>query len=174
MGASIQLNAQSDRGRIVGTVRDSTRAVLPKVPITATNLGTGFRTRGLSSDSRYFVLPYLPAGIFRITAELSGFKTQVRSRVVLQVAQTLRPDSILELGERSHSIDITPNRVLQSETSTVATVVDNHQVVQLPLNGQTVTELTILVPGAVPTLNATFLTSKTKFMKALFSTSARC
>ena len=84
LGTSMQLHAQSDRGRIVGTVRDSTRAILPKVSITATNLGTGFRTRGVSSDSGYYVLPYLPAGTFRITAELSGFKTQVRGRVVLQ------------------------------------------------------------------------------------------
>jgi len=155
------LHAQSDRGRIVGTVRDSTRAVLPKVSITATNLGTGFRTRGVSSDSGYYVLPYLPAGTFRITAELSGFKTQVRGRVVLQVAQTLRQDITLEIGELSETIDVSPERVLQSETSTAATVIDNHQVVELPLNGRSFTELTVLVPGAVPNPNPTFLTSGT-------------
>jgi hypothetical protein len=161
IGASIQLQAQSDRGRIVGTVRDSTGAILPKVSITATNLGTGFRTRGMSSDSGYYVLPYLPAGTFRITAELTGFKTQVRSRVVLQVAQALRQDITLEIGELSETIDVSPERILQSETSTVATVIDNHQVVELPLNGRSFTELTVLVPGAVPNPNPTFLTSGT-------------
>jgi Carboxypeptidase regulatory-like domain/TonB-dependent Receptor Plug Domain len=161
LSPSILLHAQSDRGRIVGTVRDSTRAVLPKVSITATNLGTGFRTRGVSSDSGYYVLPYLPAGTFRITAELSGFKTQVRGRVVLQVAQTLRQDITLEIGELSETIDVSPERVLQSETSTAATVIDNHQVVELPLNGRSFTELTVLVPGAVPNPNPTFLTSGT-------------
>src|SRR5688572_29715998 len=99
IGTSVAFLAQSDRGRIVGTVRDSTRAVLPKVSITATNLGTGFRTRGMSSESGFYVLPYLPAGTFRLTAELSGFKTQVRGNVVLQVAQTLRQDITLEIGE---------------------------------------------------------------------------
>jgi len=160
-GAFPALNAQSDRGRIVGTVRDSTRSVLPRVSITATNLGTGFRTRATSSDSGYYLLPYLPAGIFRITAELSGFKTQVRGRVVLQVAQTLRQDITLEIGELSETIDVSPERVLQSETSTAATVIDNHQVVELPLNGRSFTELTVLVPGAVPNPNPTFLTSGT-------------
>src|SRR5262245_48858409 len=161
LSPSIQVHAQSDRGRIVGTVRDSTRAVLPKASITATNLGTGFRTRGVSSDSGYYVLPYLPAGTFRITAELSGFKTQVRGRVLLQVAQTLRQDITLEIGELSETIDISPERVLQSETSTAATVIDNHQVVELPLNGRSFTELTVLVPGAVPNPNPTYLTSGT-------------
>ncbi len=107
------------------------------------------------------LLPYLPAGTFRITAELSGFKTHVRGRVVLQVAQTLRQDITLELGELSETIDISPERVLQSETSTAATVIDNHQVVELPLNGRSFTELTVLVPGAVPNPNPTFLTSGT-------------
>jgi Carboxypeptidase regulatory-like domain/TonB dependent receptor-like, beta-barrel len=161
LGAGLQLQAQSDRGRILGTVRDSTRAVLPKVSITATNLATGFRTRGMSSDSGYYVLPYLPAGTFRITAELSGFKTQVRGRVVLQVAQTLRQDITLEIGELSETIDVSPERVLQSETSSVATVIDNHHVVELPLNGRSFTELTVLVPGAVPNPNPTYLTSGT-------------
>ena len=160
-GASFQIHAQSDRGRIVGTVRDSTRAVLPRVSISATNLGTGFRTRAVSSDSGTYALPYLPAGTFRITAELSGFKTHVRGRVVLQVAQTLRQDITLELGELSETIEISPERVLQSETSTAATVIDNHQVVELPLNGRSFTELTVLVPGAVPNPNPTFLTSGT-------------
>jgi len=115
----------------------------------------------MSSESGFYVLPYLPAGTFRLTAELSGFKTQVRGHVVLQVAQTLRQDVTLEIGELSETIDVNPEHVLQSETSTAATVINNHQVVELPLNGRSFTELTALVPGAVPNPNPTFLTSGT-------------
>jgi hypothetical protein len=155
------LSSQGDRGRIVGSVSDSTGASLPKVAITATNLGSGIRSRTVSSDAGHYVLPYLSAGTFRLTASLSGFKTHVLARVVVPAAQTVRQDIALEVGEISQSVEVTPDQLLQSESSTASTVIDNKLVVELPLNGRSFTELTLLVPGAVPNPNPIFLTSGT-------------
>ncbi|MSO23548.1 MAG: TonB-dependent receptor [Acidobacteria bacterium] len=160
-GMSSGLFAQSDRGRIVGVVIDSTGAILPKVVVTGTHLGTGFRPRVVTHDSGIYLLPYLPVGAFRITAQLSGFKTHIREPLVVPVAQTVRQDITLEVGEISQSVEVGPDTTLQTETSTVGTVIHNKQVVELPLNGRSFTELTLLVPGAVPNPNPTLLTSGT-------------
>ncbi|MEW5978321.1 MAG: TonB-dependent receptor [Acidobacteriota bacterium] len=150
-----------DRGRIVGLVTDSTGAVLPEVVITATNLSTGIHSRAATGASGQYVIPYLPAGTFRLTAELSGFKTHVCVGVVVQVAQSVRQDIMMEVGEISETVVVSPHHEVQSENSTVATVISNKQVVELPLNGRSFTELTLLVPGAVPNPNPIFLTRGT-------------
>ncbi len=160
-GAASEALAQGDRGRVVGVITDSTGGILPKALISALNLATGFRTRAVSGDSGVYVLPYLPAGTFRITAQLSGFKTHVRGRVIVPVGQTVRQDIRLEVGEISQHVEVTPDELLQTETSTVSTVVSNEQIAELPLNGRSFTELTLLVPGAVPNPNPTFLTRGT-------------
>ena len=68
----------------------------------------------------------------------------------LAVNQTLRVDLTLKVGEVTEIVEVSAAALqLQTDTSTVASTVDNAKVVELPLNGRSFTQLTILMPGAV-------------------------
>ena len=159
---SAQSHAQTTFGTITGTVKDTSGAVLPDAKIVVTNEGTN-QSREVSTDkSGSYVVPSVLPGIYTISAELSGFKKAVQTGITLQVNQTMRSDFTLQVGEITQTIDVEAAApLLQSETSTVGTVVDNKQVVELPLNGRSFTELTTLIPGATPQPNPIFKTSGT-------------
>jgi len=152
--------AQTSFGTITGVLRDSSGAVLPDAEVTVTNNKTGIaRTVNTDSNGNY-VLPSLPPSDYTVSAELRGFKKAVSANVPLEVNQRLRVDLVLEVGEITQTVEVQAEApLLQSESSTVGTVIANKQVVELPLNGRSFTELTYLIPGAVRQSGATFQTT---------------
>jgi hypothetical protein len=154
--------AQTTFGTFTGTVTDSSGAVLPDAKVVVTNEGTNQSREVTTDKTGGYVVPSVLPGVYTISVELSGFKKALQSGITLQVNQTLRSDFIMQVGEITQTVDVEAAApLLQSETSTVGTVIENKQVVELPLNGRSFTELTTLVPGAVPSPNPTFKTSGT-------------
>ncbi len=152
--------AQTSFGTITGVVRDSTGAVLPDATITVTNENTGLTRQVTTDGSGNYLVSSLQPSVYTLSAELGGFKKGVASKVNLEVNQTLRVDMTLEVGELSQTVEVEAAApLLQSESSTVGTVIENKQVVELPLNGRSFTELTYLIPGGVRQQGAIFQTS---------------
>lgn len=146
--ASVAL-AQSFRGTIVGNVRDSSGAVLPGVGVTVTNTGTGAARTAVSSETGDYAVALLPPGTYSVTVALPGFKTEVRSGITLQVDQVARVDVTLQIGEISEKVEVIGDApLINTESSTVGTVIENQKVVELPLNGRQFYQLNLLVPGA--------------------------
>ena len=93
-------------------------------------------------------MPLLPPGEYSITARLAGFRTDVRSGIVLQVDQVARVDLTLSVGATTDRIVVTADAPLvSSETATVGDVIDSRKVVGPPLNGREFQPLVALVPG---------------------------
>ncbi len=152
--------AQTSFGTITGVLRDSSGAVLPDAAVTATNDNTGQSRQATTDSSGNYAIPSLLPSVYTVSAELKGFKKGVASKVNLEVNQTLRVDITLQVGEISQTVEVEAEApLLQSESSTVGTVISNKQVVELPLNGRSFTELTYLIPGAVRQGGAIFQTS---------------
>lgn len=146
-------------GTITGVVSDSSGAVMAGVTVTATNEATNISRQIITDSMGRYNIPALQPSLYTVSAEIKGFKKSVSLKVSLEVNQTLRQDFTLEVGEMTETVDVTATApLLQSESSTVGTVVENKQVVEMPLNGRSFTELTVLIPGAVPTGGATFQT----------------
>lgn len=143
--------AQSPRGTITGTITDSQGARVPGVEITALNVATNISSRAISSDDGTYSIPALPVGVYQVTARAKGFKTSQRSDVTLEVAQTLRVDFTLEVGAISETITVTGEIArVQTEQSTLGTVVERQRIEELPLNGRHVFNLVKLVAGVRP------------------------
>jgi len=142
---------QSFRGTILGTVRDSSGAVLPGVMITVTNVGTNVSRTAVTNETGDFVVPELIVGQYSVTAELPGFKKEVSAGLELDVDQRLRVNLRMQVGNISETVEVTGEATLTAtDSSTVGTVIDNRKVVDLPLNGRQFLQLNLLVPGAVP------------------------
>lgn len=141
---------QTSFGTIVGNVVDETGAMVPGVTISVTNEGTGSARTVQTNEAGGYTVPSLPPALYRIEGQLAGFNKAVQSGVRLGVNQTLRVDLSIAVGDVTETVEVTSTAPqLQTDTSTVASTVDNQKVVELPLNGRSFTQLTILMPGAV-------------------------
>ena len=87
-------------------------------------------------------------GRYALTVGASGFQTQVRAGLVLQVQQRLNVLIPLTVGASTEKVVVTSSEpVLQTEDSSIGQVIDTHLVSQLPLNGRNVYQLITLTPG---------------------------
>ena len=136
--------------QISGTARDQSGAVLPGVDITATQIDTGLVRTTVTNETGSYVLPNLPLGPYRVEAALSGFRTYAQTGVVLQVNGSPVIDPVLALGELAETVAVSANATLvETRNSTVGTVMNNQEILELPLNGRDVSALIMLAGGAV-------------------------
>jgi outer membrane receptor protein involved in Fe transport len=140
--------AQVTTGDILGTITDPSGAVVPNAKIVITNNGT-HESHTVSSDaSGQYILTNLSAGTYSVEASAAGFKSGVAS-VRLDAAARLRQDFKLALGQTTETVEVTgAPPALETDSSTVSTVVTELQAQQLPLNGRNFFQLAQLAAGA--------------------------
>lgn len=142
------LYAQSTTGTIVGTVRDSTGAVIAGAKVRVTNAGTGSVLETLSNANGDYVSPNLPPAEYNMRVEHTGFRSVDVKQIRLLTSQTVRNDIRLEPGELQQTVQVEATApVVNSESSSVASNVDSHTVVTLPLNGRTLDRLIQITAG---------------------------
>ena len=141
---------QYGAGVILGTITDSTKAVVPSVEVTARNQSTGAtRTFTTGVDGDYELTP-LPAGTYTITAQSKAFKTATVPDVVVSVGSQTRIDIVMELGSVNETVQVQAAApLLQTNTATVGTVVETRTVLELPLNARNFFDLVALTPGSI-------------------------
>jgi Carboxypeptidase regulatory-like domain len=146
------LEAQRNLATLVGTVKDSSGAVVPNATVTAKNLGTAaVRTQSTGASGDY-TFTDLDVGHYSLTGSMTGFKTTLIPDIVLQTGQSARIDIVLELGAVTQEVTVTTTAPLITTTSSdVGQVVDQDVLQKIPLNGRAFWQLTQLTPGATYT-----------------------
>jgi len=143
--------AQTTNARIVGTVRDTTGAVMPGVKVEIKHLATNQVRVFTSGETGDYVAPNLPIGAYEVAASIQGFKRVTVPRVELAIDQTARVDLTLEPGDVAESVTVEGRRaLLETEQSSVGKVVENSVMVQLPLTARNFISLGSLAPGTTP------------------------
>ncbi|MDX2267896.1 MAG: carboxypeptidase-like regulatory domain-containing protein [Bryobacter sp.] len=141
--------AQSGTGDLTGTVTDSTGASIAAATITITNPATGFTRTLQTNEGGIFSAPALNPGTYNVKVEKQGFQTQARNGVLLQVGQSPSLTFALTVGNVNEIIEVTGGApVLETESTSVGTVIENKRIVELPLNGRNYLQLASLIPGA--------------------------
>ena len=145
-------SAQVSTGTISGTVKDSSGAVLPGAKVVVLNDDTGI-SRALETDQNgHYSAPLLNLGNYRVTATLDGFQTEVRTGIVLTVAQEALVDLSLTVGSVAQKVEVTGGAPLVESTSaSLGSLVDDKTIRDLPLNGRSYDQLALLQPGVVLT-----------------------
>jgi len=100
------LSAQGERGAITGLVTDASGAAVPHVDVTVTEKETGVQSKAVTNEVGLYRLPYLPPGIYRVSATASGFKTEVMEPVEVPVATVVTANLKLEVGTVSQSMEV--------------------------------------------------------------------
>jgi len=142
--------AQVQSGRIVGNVYDPQHASIPGAKVTVTNVGTNISSIVTTDSAGNYVVTPLQPGSYSISVTAPGFETTVRKGVVLAVGQSVNVDLNLKVGSTTTSVEVTAGAPeLSTESGSLGTVVSNHEIVDLPLNGRDYTKLAALAPGDV-------------------------
>src|SRR5215813_1272648 len=143
--------AQQETATITGEVRDANGSVVSKATITVTNVETNVSIKSETNDQGLYTVPSLKPGPYSITVEKAGFKKSVREGMTLQVNQTVRLDVNMQVGELTTAVEIVEAAtLLESETSSRGSVIDQKKIVELPLNGRDYNQLALLSPGVLP------------------------
>jgi Carboxypeptidase regulatory-like domain len=147
LGMSAMLLAQTDTARVIGSITDSTGAVIPGATVTITETATGRVVNTQSDSSGQYVLNALPIGKYHLEVKQQGFKNETAD-FTLEVSQVLQMNLKLETGNVSERIEVSGEvPVVDTATSSAGEVIQGRQVVDLPLNGRNFTTLALLTPG---------------------------
>lgn len=142
---------QTVTGSFRGKVTDATGGVVVGATIKVEGSSTGLAREGASQSTGSYVIPALPPGFYKITANAQGFKTTVRPNVQLLVNQDLELNFQLEVGEVTETLEVTATPPgLQTTNATLGQVIEQEQLKELPLNGRQFSQLILLAPGASP------------------------
>ena len=145
--------AQVTTGTVSGTVSDSTGAVIPGVTVTLTSTEKGISRTVFTDEGGRYRAPELALGSYVITTELPGFQTVTRSGITLTVGREAVVDFILQVGTVADKITVTGEAPLvQTANATVAALVDERAMRELPLNGRSFADLTAIQPGVTSNL----------------------
>ena len=144
------LDAQTTYGSIVGTARDASGAPIPNVAVTVTNEATGAAATAATSELGAYSFTTLIPGLYKIHAEISGFRPVDITGIQLQVNQTARHDLAMQVGQVTEKVEVSATlATLATDTSDVGQVINNKEIVDLPLNGRQYLQLASLTNGVV-------------------------
>jgi carboxypeptidase family protein len=145
------LHAQSTNASLTGRITDPHKAVIKDATITVINTRTAVHYQGMTNETGAYYVSNLPPGRYRIEVEKLGFKAVIQSGVILHVQDALEVNFEMMLGSTSESVTVEGEApLLDTESSTVGTVVEQRKANELPLNGRNVFNLIVLAPSVIP------------------------
>jgi hypothetical protein len=137
-------------GSITGKVEDASGAPISAASVTIKSLETGATRATVTDDNGNFAVPQLPPGPQEVRVEKKGFKSAVRTGINLEVGQEAVANLRMEVGDLVQQVAVTADAPLvNTTTNSVAGVVGEREIKDLPLNGRSFDELITLNPGAV-------------------------
>jgi hypothetical protein len=144
-----QISAQDTTATILGDVKDSSGAAIPKAEVTVKNTATNISIVSRTNDTGTYTVPQLIPGSYSITIKMQGFQTTNIANLVVSAGDRRRADASLAVGATSETVEITTApTVLQTDTSSIGSNVSQRAVQDLPLNGRNFISLVQITPGA--------------------------
>jgi hypothetical protein len=142
--------AQTHRASLRGTIYDTNSAVIAGATISLTSLETGETRTATSGEDGEYAIASVPAGAYQLEVVKTNFSKSTQ-RLELVVNETKRQNVTLAIGVAPPEVVYsTFEDVLKKDTASLGSVIENHQITGLPLDGRNFFELSLLVPGAVP------------------------
>ena len=141
-------NAQVDTGTILGTVTDSSGAVIPGASVTIINqASSALLTAKTTADGRFEFTP-LHIGTYSVAVEAASFKKATIESVQLDIQQQALVNVVLQSGAVTETVQVTAApELMQTQSGSVGQVIGEKTIEDLPLNGRDYTMLVLLTPG---------------------------
>ena len=146
------VRSQSLDAVLNGKVADESGAALPGATVTATDETTGVQRSAVADREGYFALLNLPASIYTLRAELSGFSPRIVRAQRLHVGAAVSIDFSLAIAAVAENIEVRGSLpLLETSKNTVSRIVQNDEIDALPVIGRNFNDLAALAPGVMKT-----------------------
>jgi carboxypeptidase family protein/TonB-dependent receptor-like protein len=137
-----------DTALLRGTVSDPSGAVIPAATVTMTDDATKVATKTASDEAGRYTFNALKPASYTATVEAQGFRTLVHPSIVLRVGQQSDLDFTLAVGQRTETVEVTGTAALLNTVSgALGTQVPRQYLINMPLEGRNIANLTYLTPG---------------------------
>ena len=146
LGLATAAFAQKTTGDITGSVTDTTGGVMPGVAVNAVCGGTGLTRNTITDSQGGYTLPELPVCVYKVTAELQGFKS-VSREVQVAVNTVAKSDFRMEVGAQSETVLVTAVSPLVEFSDKLNNNVDTERIQQVPLSGRDFNSVLAITPG---------------------------
>ena len=144
------LNAQDARGRIAGRVQDPSGAPVPRAKVEATQNETRVRTLATTNESGAYEILYLAPGSYTLTVTAQGFESIKQTGVEVRMADRLRQDFSLVMGQVTESVQVSARvSLVDTSSASLGQVTDTRRIVDLPLPAGNSQTLAQYAPGVI-------------------------
>ncbi|MBS1826925.1 MAG: TonB-dependent receptor [Acidobacteria bacterium] len=142
------LLAQTTSTEVLGTVSDTTGAIVPGAEVTLLRIATGEKRVTKTDASGNYSFPLIEIGDYTVTVALTGFRTQTQTGINVAYQQKARVNVVLDVGATSERVEVQAQGVeLKTDDAAVSTTIERRRVQELPLLGRNFASLAILTPG---------------------------
>jgi hypothetical protein len=139
---------QFESAAVLGSVIDPKGAVVQNAQVALLNINTGVTQSSVTDSMGNYQILEVRVGRYRITVEAPGFQKSQSEDFNVNAGARQRVDMSLEIGDTAQSIEVqSAASLLQTESSDRGEVINNEQIVELPLNGRSTGSLALLAPG---------------------------
>ena len=147
--STVPVSGQTSNGTILGTITDSSRAVMANVQVSLTETGTNTHRTDSTNAQGYFVFPNLAPGTYRVDVEQPGFQKTVRSDIGLEANTTVRVDLQMTPGAVTETVDVTSEApVLKTDRADTGGQITSQALDTMPmLHNRNYQALLEIVPG---------------------------
>ncbi|MBV9085634.1 MAG: carboxypeptidase regulatory-like domain-containing protein, partial [Acidobacteriaceae bacterium] len=147
--------------QIAGQVMDATGALVPDAQIRLTQTETGFSRTVTTNAQGSYSLPDLPVGPYVLHVTAPGFKAYEQTGIVLEVGTNIQINATLEVGAVTENVEVSARpSMVETRENSVAQVINERQIVDLPLNGRQPTQLILVSGASTPSPNGNLISSK--------------
>jgi hypothetical protein len=131
-------HAQVATADILGTVTDSTGAVIPEAKVIILNTGTGISASQESNKTGEFLFSHVQIGTFKLTVTAKGFKSFSVTDLALTTGQRVRVNAKLEVGSLVETVQVEASAAaqLQTDSSDISSLISANQVSEMPTSGR--------------------------------------
>jgi hypothetical protein len=135
-------------GEIRGTITDSTGATVPRATVAVEDSEKGIRRTAITETDGEYRVTGLPPSSYSVSVEASGFQTEIRKGVVLNVGQTLILDFHLQVASATAQVEVTSELpVVETARGSQADTLVQEYIADLPISRRDYLTFTLLVPG---------------------------
>lgn len=140
--------AQFDTAAVLGTVKDAKGGAISAAKVTVRNVATGIVNTANTDTQGDYIFPAVKIGTYEVRAEAPGFSAAVVENVNITVNARQRVDLTLQIGQVTEVVNVVETTpLLETESSSKGQIINQRQIVNLPIRGRTYSSLALLVPG---------------------------